>query len=114
MIIIYHNNKCSKSRQCLKLLKENNVKYKVIEYLKDELSTDEIKEIVYGLDGDIKDIIRINEKEIKGLKVNFDDKDEIVKIISKYKICMQRPIIYTYKKYIICRPPEKVLHFIKK
>ena len=114
MIIIYHNNRCSKSRQCLNFLKENKTDYKIIEYLKDELSTNIIKDIISRLDGDIKDIIRVNEKCIKGLKINFENKEEIVDIISNYKICLQRPIIFINKRYIICRPPEKVLQFIKK
>ena len=114
MIIIYHNNRCSKSRQCLNLLKESKANYKIIEYLKDELSTNDVKDIVSKLDGDIRDIIRVNEKDIKGLKIHFDNKDEVVEIISKYKICLQRPIIYVNKKYILCRPPEKVLQYIKK
>lgn len=114
MIIIYHNNRCSKSRQCLNLLKESKVAYNIIEYLKDELSTNDIKDIVSKLDGDVRDIIRVNEKDIKGLKIDFNNKDEVVDIISKYKICLQRPIIFVNKKYIICRPPEKVLQFIKK
>ena len=114
MIIIYHNNRCSKSRQCLNLLKENKVNYNIIEYLKDELSANDIKDIVYKLDGDIRDIIRVNEKEIKGLKIDFDNKDKVVEIISKYKICLQRPIVYVNKKYVLCRPPEKVLQYITK
>ncbi len=114
MITIYHNNRCSKSRQCLNLLNEYKVDYKIIEYLKDELSINAIKDIIFRLDGNIKDVVRVNEKDIKGLKIDFENKDEVVNIISKYKICLQRPIIYVNEKYIICRPPEKVLQFIKK
>ena len=113
MIIIYHNNRCSKSRHCLDLLKESKSDYKIIEYLKDELSTYAIKDIINKLEGNIKDVIRVNEKEIKGLKVDLENKDAIVDMISMYKICLQRPIIYVNKKYVICRPPEKVLQFIK-
>ena len=46
MIVIYHNNRCSKSRLCLDLIKKSNTDYKVIEYLKEELSVNNIKEIV--------------------------------------------------------------------
>ena len=56
----------------------------------------------------------MNEKDIKGIKIDFESKEEVVDIISKYKICLQRPIIFVNNKYIICRPPEKVLQFIKK
>ena len=49
MIVIYHNNRCSKSRLCLDLIKKSNTDYKVIEYLKEDLSVDNIKEMVDGL-----------------------------------------------------------------
>ena len=113
MIVIYHNNRCSKSRLCLDLIKKSNTDYKVIEYLKEELSLNNIKKIVYGLDCEINNIVRTNEKEIKKVKINFNNKDSIIKLIAKYKICMQRPIIRVNEKFIICRPPEKVLKYIK-
>ena len=113
MIVIYHNNRCSKSRLCLELINKNNTDYKVIEYLKEDLRVNNIKEIVYGLEGEINDIVRTNEKEIKNIKINFKNKDSIIKLIAKYNICMQRPIIRVNEKFVICRPPEKVLKYIK-
>ena len=113
MIVIYHNNRCSKSRLCLELIKKSNTDYKVIEYLKEDLSVNNIKEIVYGLEGKINDIVRTNEKETKTIKIDFKNKDSIIKLIAKYNICMQRPIIRVNERFIICRPPEKVLKYIK-
>ena len=113
MIVIYHNNRCSKSRLCLELIKKSNTDYKVNEYLKEDLSENNIKEIVYGLEGEINDIVRTNEKEIKNIKINFKNKDSIIKLIANYKKCMQRPIIRVNEKFVICRPPEKVLKYIK-
>ena len=113
MIVIYHNNRCSKSRQCLDLIKKSNTDYKVIEYLKEDLSVNKIKEIVYGLEDEINDIIRTNEKEIKKVKIDFTNKDSIIKLIAKHKICLQRPIVRVNEKFVICRPPEKVLKYIK-
>ena len=113
MIVIYHNNRCSKSRQCLDLIKKSNTDYKVIEYLKEDLSVNNIKEIVNGLEGNINDIVRRNQTEIKKVKINFTNKDSIIKLIAKYNICMQRPIIRVNEKFVICRPPEKVLKYIK-
>ena len=45
--------------------------------------------------------------------INFRNKDSIIKLIPKYNICMQRPIIRVNDKFVICRPPEKVLKYIK-
>ena len=113
MIVIYHNSRCSKSRLCLELIKKSNTDYKVIEYLKEDLSVNNIKEIVYGLEGEINDIVRTNEKEIKNININFKNKDSIIKLIAKNNICMQRPIIRVNEKFVICRPPEKFLKYIK-
>ena len=113
MIVIYHNNRCSKSRLCLDLIKKSNTDYKVIEYLKEGLSVNNIKEIVYGLKGEINDIFRTNEKDIKKVKIDFTNKDSIIKLTAKYKICMQRPIIRVNEKFIICRPSEIVLKYIR-
>ena len=113
MIVIYHNNRCSKSRLCLELIKKSNTDYKVIEYLKEDLSVNNIKEIVYGLEGEINDIVTTNEKEIKNIKINFKNKDSIIKLIVKCNIFMQKPIIFVNEKFVICRPPEKVLGYIK-
>ena len=104
----------SYSATCLNLLKESKTDYKIIEYLNDELSIYAIKDILSRLNRDIKDVIRVNEKDIKGLKIDFESKKEVVDIISKYKICLQRPIIFANNKDIICRAYEKVLQFIKK
>ena len=82
MIVIYHNNRCSKSRLCLELIKKSNTDYKVIEYLKEDLSVYNTQEIVYGLEGEIKDIIRTSEKEIKNIKFNFSYKNSIMKLIA--------------------------------
>tara|TARA_B100000212_G_C27189384_1_gene453958 strand:- start:352 stop:696 length:345 start_codon:yes stop_codon:yes gene_type:complete len=112
MIVIYHNNRCSKSRQCLDLIKKSNTDYNVIEYLKEDLSVNNIKAIVYGLEGDIYNVVRRNEKEIKKVNIDFTNKDSIIKLIAKYKVCLQRPIIGVNEKFVICRPPEKVLNYI--
>ena len=113
MIIIYHNNRCSKSRQCLDIIKKSNLCYKVVEYLKEEFNISIIKKIVYGLEGEIKDIVRSDEKVIKGIKIDFTNKDDVIKLIGKYKICMQRPVVNVNEKFVICRPPEKVLNLIR-
>ena len=103
MITIYHNNRCSKSRKCLKLIKNNFENYKVIEYLKVEININFIKKIVLGFNGYTRDLIRSDEKVVNGFKINFNN-----------KICLQRLIIYYNKIYILCSPPEKILNYLEK
>ena len=94
MITIFHNNRCSKSRECLDLIKKRNINYKVIEYLKDDFNLNHIKQIVDGLEGDLKELIRVKEKVLKGISINFNDKGQIVELIYKYKVCMQRALFF--------------------
>ena len=78
MIVIYHNNRCCVIKTMPRFNQKSNTDYKVIEYLKEDLSVNNIKEIVYGLEGDIIDIVRTNEKEVKNVKINFKNKDSII------------------------------------
>tara|TARA_B100000686_G_scaffold41610_1_gene43070 strand:- start:980 stop:1333 length:354 start_codon:yes stop_codon:yes gene_type:complete len=104
--ILFHNPNCSKSRGCLKILKEKGIKFETRNYLKDKLDSTEIKKIIENLDGNLEDLIR-NKKSL-----NFDIYQEKKKLIEFFRIepkNLQRPIFYNNKKFIICRPPEKVL-----
>lgn len=113
MITIYHNNRCSKSIECLNLIKQSNVSFDVVEYLKVNFNITTIEKIVYGINENLKDIVRVNEKEIKGIDINFNNKKQIINLIFKFKVCMQRPIVFDGKKYLLCRPPVKVLELMK-
>jgi arsenate reductase len=72
-IKIYHNQRCTKSRQTLALLEKETTDFKIIEYLKNPLSFDEIKEIIEKLAIKPIDLIRKNEQiwkdNYKGIKV---------------------------------------------
>ena len=110
---IYHNPRCTKSRQTLALLTENGVKPQVIEYLKDLLTTDDLNELI-GLLG-IKPIalVRKNEpvwkKQFKGKELS--DKELINAMVENPKL-IERPIVVKQKKAVLGRPPENVLKLI--
>ena len=109
-IKIYHNPRCSKSRQTLTLLEEESTDFKIIEYLKDLLSIDEIKEIVEKLAIKPIDLVRKNEQIWKD---NYKGKEmtdvEIIKAMERNPKLIERPIVINEKHGIIGRPPEKVL-----
>ena len=113
MLVLYHNTRCSKSRECLNIIKKKNIEYEIVEYLKVELDKNVIKKIVYGLKKELPLLIRSNEKSIQGYKINFDNLDSIIDMIYTHKECLQRPIVFFKQKYIICRPPDKILQYIK-
>ena len=57
-IVLYHNKNCSKSRICKKILEENNIDFELREYLKDQMTKNEIKKILKNLEADLDEIIR--------------------------------------------------------
>ena len=83
MIVIYHNNRCSKSRLCLDLIKKSGTDYEVIEYLKENLSVNNIKEIVYGLEGEINEILSKLESQEGNLEDYQSDYFRLVQL-NKY------------------------------
>ena len=109
-IKIYHNPRCSKSRQALAIIKSKTSKFEVIDYLKNPLTFKEIKLLLSQLNIKPLKLIRTQESI---WKENYRDKemnnDEIINAIVNHPKLMERPIITTNKKTIIGRPPENVL-----
>lgn len=110
-VTIYHNPRCSKSRQTLTLLNEKGVNPNIREYLKDVPSADEMTEILEMLGMEPRDLMRKNEVEYK--ENNLDDptlsRDALIKgMVSNPKL-IERPIVIKNGKASIGRPPTDVL-----
>lgn len=114
-VTIWHNPRCSKSRQTLDLLKRNGVEPKVREYLKQPPSQEEIRRLIDQVGGDPRDLIRDVEVEFRTLKLKKADlaKADIVKAIAKHPVLLQRPIVVKGARAAIGRPPEAVLPILK-
>ena len=112
MYKLYHNNNCSKSRKCLLILKENNISFETVEYMKSCLTTEELKHILKHLSNKWDELIRFDYKQYKVNQFNITSENEIINFLKKNPSCMQRPIFFDEKNYFICRPPEKVLMII--
>ena len=113
-ITIYHNPKCSKSRQTLKLLEEQATGIDVIEYLKNPPTVKKLKEILSLLKISPRELMRKKETEYKELILsnsNLSDKDLIESMV-KYPILIERPIVLANGKAALGRPPENVLNII--
>jgi len=113
-IVIYHNPRCSKSRQTLQLLNENGVEPEIVEYLKDVPSKDELKNVVTYLGVNPRDILRKKEADYKESGLNNDNlsDDEVLDIMTQYPKVIERPIVVNGSKAAIGRPPENVLKII--
>ena len=113
---IFHNPRCSKSREALKLLSVKTDDYKIIKYLEVEINKRDLTKIIEQLKISSNNILRKNEKSYKNLKLSNTNLtiNEIVNLILTYPILLQRPIIAKYQnnnlvKTLIGRPPEKIL-----
>ena len=110
-LILYHNPRCSKSRQALELLLHNGLQPVVIEYLKTPLKMQELQRLRAHFD--LKDFVRTGEKVFKELGLSLDNEKQILQAILKEPILMQRPIVTYKSKAIIGRPPEKILEILQ-
>ena len=112
--VIYHNPRCSKSRQALNILEKNNIKPQIYLYLEKKLTEKVIKELLNLLKVNASMIIRKKEKIFKDLSLDRASDEELIKAISFHPILLERPIIKFKNKAIIGRPPEAVLKLLDK
>lgn len=113
MSTIYHNVRCSKSREACSILEEKGIKPEVVEYLKTPLSETELKALLKKLNMKAEEIVRKSEdlykEKYKGKKLS---ETEWVKVLVKNPILIERPIFVNGNKAVIGRPPERVLEIV--
>ena len=108
---IYHNPRCSKSRQTLQLLEENGVQAEVIQYLKTPPTADELDAILTMLNIQPRELMRTKEAEYKATGMDNPDLDRdalIAGMVNTPKL-IEGPIVLANGKAAIGRPPESVL-----
>ncbi|NQY43112.1 MAG: arsenate reductase (glutaredoxin) [Legionellales bacterium] len=112
--IVYHNPRCSKSRQVLSILDENNIKYDVVNYIKEPLEKNVLSNLLKLLKISAEELTRKNDKLFKDLYKNSDKLTErdYFDILLKNPILMQRPIVVCKNRAVVGRPPETVLNII--
>lgn len=110
---IYHNPRCSKSRDSFNLLTDKGLNFETVEYLKTPLTREELKDILAKLNIPAKDLIRKGENDFKD---NFMGKelseDQWIDAMLTYPKLIERPIIVKGDKAVIGRPIEKVIDLI--
>ena len=108
---IYHNPRCSKSRQTLALLKENGHDPEIVEYLKDMPTEADLEKLLRKLGlSSARDLMRKGEQVYKdlGLKTVVDE-SELIQAMSENPKLIERPIVVRGEKAALGRPPESVL-----
>lgn len=111
---IYHNPRCSKSRQTLQLLEEQGVELDVIHYLKDAPNKGELSSILSLLSLSPRELMRKGEKVYKELNLAATDlsNEQLIDAMIENPILIERPIVLANGKAAIGRPPESVLDII--
>ena len=110
---IYHNPRCSKSRQTLSLIKEKGVEVEIIEYLKLIPSEKELRSIIKLLGIKPEKLLRKGEVDYKqNFKGKILSDEEWISAMVQYPKLIERPIVVSDNKAILGRPPENVLDLL--
>jgi len=113
-VTIFHNPRCSKSRQTLALLQDKGIEPEIVEYLKTPPSAEELKKILGQLGMAPRDLMRKGEAAYKerGLKDASKSDDELIAAMVAEPILIERPIVLSGGKARLGRPPEQVLEIV--
>ncbi|HLV14674.1 MAG TPA: arsenate reductase (glutaredoxin) [Xanthomarina sp.] len=113
MTTLYHNPRCSKSREALQLLEEKGESIEIIKYLETPLTKEELTKLIQLIDIEPIELVRTNEKD---WKENFKGKtltnEEIIEAMVAYPKLIERPIAVKGQHAAIGRPPENVLEIL--
>jgi len=113
-VTIYHNPRCSKSRQTLALLQDRNIEPEIIEYLKTPPDKATLKSILKKLGLSARQLMRTGEPAY--IENNLDDdsldEDQLIEAMIANPILIERPIVLADDRAAIGRPPESVLDIL--
>ena len=108
---IFHNSRCSKSRQALKILQDHYCDIEIINYLEIDLDVSLIKDVLKKLSLKPRDILRTSEQDFKDNNLKEDNlsDDDLIDYMIKYPGLIERPIVVNGDKAVLGRPPEDIL-----
>lgn len=113
-LILYHNPRCSKSRQTLALLSERGVEPRIVEYMKTPPDAGILKALAKRMGVTAREMMRAGEKEYRDLGLNDEslDDDALFTAMADHPRLIQRPILDNGRQARIGRPPENVLEIL--
>lgn len=115
-VTLYHNPRCSKSRETLELLEARGANLEIIRYLDAPPTADDLREMVRKLDVPAAALVRTGDDAFKGLGIDpssLDDEDRVIDLLVQHPELLQRPIAVTPEAARLGRPPEHVLELLK-
>jgi arsenate reductase len=107
-VTIYHNPKCSNSRRCLEIIREEGFEPTIVEYLKFPPDRLTLEKLVGKMGMAVPDIVRTKEPEYRELGLDNASDTQLLKAIAAHPILLNRPIVVTDKGARLCRPPDLV------
>ena len=113
-LIIYHNKRCSKSRQVLELLKSSGYPFDVIEYLHQPLTVKSLDQLCVKLACHPRDLVRKKERQFSLLDEDlaYADRKTWLKAIAEHPILLERPIVESDQRAVVGRPIENVIELL--
>ena len=112
-LIIYHNNRCSKSRSACSIAEQKGLRPQIVEYMKTPLSEVELKSLLKKLNIKAEELVRKGEEVYKEkFKGQSFSEKEWIKILAENPVLIERPIVVNGNKAVIARPPEVLLEII--
>ena len=115
MFTIYHNSRCSKSRQALALLRENAIEPIIVEYLRQPITKPQLKELLKKLGFEPRELLRKSEKEFKDLQLSNKSlsDDAVIDCMIKHPKLIERPIIVRGDDAVVGRPAENIFNLMQ-
>lgn len=112
-VTIWHNPRCSKSRQTLELLRQNDVEPEIVEYLKEAPGAEEISAVLKKLGIGPRALMRTKEKVYKDLGLgDVEDDAALIQAMVDNPVLIERPVVVKGGKAALGRPPEDVLKIL--
>jgi arsenate reductase len=108
-VTIYHNPRCSKSRQTLALLEDRGIEPRVVLYLEHPPSGEELRTLLAQLGMSARDLARTNESTYAELDLRGASDDDLIEAMTNHPILIERPIVQANGKAALGRPPEDVI-----
>jgi len=110
--LIYHNPRCSKSREALQLLIDNDVHVEIVDYQLEPPSIETLRELTTKLGQSAQSLLRFQEDIAAELQLSPDDdrsEDEWLTLLAQHPRLIERPIVVIGERAVLGRPPENVL-----
>lgn len=112
-VTIYHNPRCSKSRNTLAILQESGIEPEIVLYLEHPLSETQIGELLKKLEMPASQLVRRGEEQYKAAGLDKDSSErDLIAAMAEYPKLIERPIVVKGDRAVLGRPPENVMELI--